>query len=77
MPPRPPLTPEEHRTIRDWSLAMAAIYSVVLLALFVSAIVHSGPALPVADTAAAEMHHAAGTISGPARRPLAEASTQR
>ncbi len=55
MPPRPRLTPEEQRTIRKWSLAMAAIYSMILLFLLASAIVDSGPARSVADTAAAEM----------------------
>jgi hypothetical protein len=78
MPRRPPLTQEEHRTIRDWSFAMAAIYSMILLALLASAIVHGGPAPSVADTAAAETRQdAAGTISsGLAPRPLTEASMQ-
>ncbi len=78
MPRRPPLTLEEHRTIRDWSLAMAAIYSMILLVLLVSAIVHGGPAPSAADTAAEEARQdAVGTISsGPAPRPLTEASMQ-
>jgi hypothetical protein len=78
MPPRPRLTPEEQRTIRNWSVAMGAIYSMVLLLLLMSVIVNSGTAHSVADTAAAEMRQdAAGAISSHAPRPLTEASTQR
>jgi hypothetical protein len=58
---------------------MAAIYSLILLALFVSVIVDSGPVHSVADTAAAEMRQdATGAISSErAPGPLTEASKQR
>jgi hypothetical protein len=77
MPPRPPLTPQEQRTIRDWSFAMAALYCMILLALFASAIYSVRPP-SAADTAAAGMRQdAAGAISSErAPSPLTEASTQ-
>jgi hypothetical protein len=78
MPQHPPLTPVEQRTIRDWSLAMAALYCVILLALFAAVMANRGPAHSVADTAAAEMRQdATDAISSKlAPRPLTEASTQ-
>lgn len=53
MHPRPPLTPEEDRTIRHWSFAMAVIYFLLALAFFASIVVSTGPVPEAADTAAA------------------------
>jgi hypothetical protein len=77
MRPPPPLTPEEHRTIRNWSFAIAIIYSLFMLAFFAAVIVHSGPAPSVPDTAAAgTRQEAAGAKPSPrVPRPLTEAST--
>jgi hypothetical protein len=72
---RPPLTPQEQRTIRHWSLATAILYGTVLLALLASAI-NGGPATSVADTAAAEKRQDANDAISSRRAPLAEASTQ-
>jgi hypothetical protein len=65
MHPRPPLTPEEDRTIRHWSFAMAVIY-LLALALFASIVINSGPTPEAADTAAAGTpQNASGTPSLP------------
>jgi hypothetical protein len=73
MRPHPPLTPEEHRTIRDWSFAMAIIYSLFLLAFFASVVAHNGLAHSAADTAAAGMRQAAtGTTPSAARTTNAD-----
>jgi hypothetical protein len=78
MHPRPPLTPQEQRTFRYWSVAVASIYAMILLALFASLIVNSGPAHSVADTATAETRQdATDAISSRAPGPRTEASTQR
>jgi hypothetical protein len=70
MHPRPPLTPEEDRTIRHWSFAMAVIYFLLALAFFASIVVSTGPALEAADTAAA------GTPqNGSGTMPLRSATT--
>jgi NAD/NADP transhydrogenase alpha subunit len=69
------LTPQEQRTIRHWSFAMAIIYGTVLLALIASAI-NGGPAIPAADTAAAEKRQVASDAISSERAPLTEASTQ-
>jgi hypothetical protein len=50
MHPRPPLTPEEDRTIRHWSFAMAVIYFLLAFAFFASIVVGTGPAPEAADT---------------------------
>jgi hypothetical protein len=53
MQPRPPLTPEEDQTVRNWTFAMAIMYSLFMLALFASVIVNNGPVPRSVDTAAA------------------------
>ena len=55
MQPRPPLSPEEDQTIRNWTFAMAIMYSLLVLALFASVIVSNGPAPRPSDTAATGM----------------------
>jgi hypothetical protein len=72
---RPPLTPQEQRTLRHWSFAMAMLYGTVLLALLASAI-NGGPATSVADTAAAEKRQDANDAISSRHSPLTEASTQ-
>ena len=78
MPPRPPLTPEEQRTIRDWSFAMAAIYSMILLVLLVSAIVQrwSGALGGGYGRGGNATRRGRCDIIEPAPRPLTEASMQ-
>jgi hypothetical protein len=68
MHPRPPLTPEEDRTIRHWSFAMAVIYFLLALAFFASIVVSTGPAPEAADTAAAgKPQKASGTMPLPSQ----------
>jgi hypothetical protein len=78
MQPRPPLSPEEDQTIRNWTLAIAVMYSLFMLALFASVLVNTGPVPPAADTAAAGTRQdASRTTPLPGgRQPLTEASMQ-
>jgi hypothetical protein len=78
MQPRPPLSPEENQTIRNWTLAMAVMYSLFLLALFASVLVNTGPVRSPSDTAAAGTRQdASRTTPLPGgRQPLTEASMQ-
>jgi hypothetical protein len=61
---RPPLTPEEDRTIRHWSFAMAVIYFLLAFAFFASIVVGTGPVPEATDTAAAGTpQNASGTVA--------------
>jgi len=46
MHPRPQLTPDEQRSIRNWSFAMAIIYSLFMLAFFASVVVTTNRVAP-------------------------------
>ena len=72
MHPRPQLTPDEHRSIRNWSFAIAIIYSLFMLAFFASVVVTTSPAPPDTNRAA---FHTTHTYDG--RQPPADATTQR
>jgi hypothetical protein len=79
MHPRPQLTPDEHRSIRNWSFAMAIIYSFFMLAFFASVVVTTSRVAPNTNKAATGMQQNAlrATQSADGRQPPAEASTQR
>jgi hypothetical protein len=64
------LTPEEQRTVRDWSFAMAIVYSLLMVAFLTVVMVATGPAPPYPSTAATGMQQRASrTLPSPDERP--------
>jgi hypothetical protein len=49
---RQPLTRDEQRTFRDWSFAVAIVYSLLMVALITVVLVATGPAPPDPNMAA-------------------------
>ena len=67
---RQPLTPEEHRTVRDWSFAMAIVYSLLMAAFLTVVMVAASPTPPDPKTAATGMQQRASrTLPPPDERP--------
>jgi hypothetical protein len=68
------LTPDEHRSIRNWLIAITVVYAFFMLVLASLVIVGIHPAAPGADTTATAMRHdASGSAPSPdARRPAAQ-----
>jgi hypothetical protein len=67
---RQPLTPEEHRTVRDWSFAMAIVYSLLMVAFLTAVMGVTSPAPPDPNTAATGMQQSASrTMPSPDERP--------
>jgi hypothetical protein len=76
---RQQLTPEEHRTVRDWSFAMAIIYSLLMLTFLTVAMVATSPAPSDPNLAATGMQQRASrAMPLPDERPSpTRAATQR
>jgi hypothetical protein len=72
MHPHPQLTPDENRSIRNWSFTMAIVYALFMLAFFASVIVTPSPATP--DTNRAAFHT---TQSYDEHQPSTDTTTQR
>jgi len=72
MHPRPQLTPDEQRSIRNWSFAMAIIYSLFMLAFFASVVVTTSRVAPDSNRSAFRT-----TQSDDGPQPPADATTQR
>ena len=79
MQPCPQLTPDEHRSIRNWSFAMAVVYSFFMLTFFASVIVTRGAAPSEPKRAAAGLQQKAfrTTQSPDGRQPPTDATMQR
>ena len=79
MHPRPQLTPDEHRSIRNWSFAMAIIYFLFMLAFFGSVAVTISRTAPDAKSVPTGMQQNAYRTTQPSDVPQspADASAQR
>ena len=77
MHPRPRLTPDEHRSIRNWSFAMAIIYSLFILAVFASVAISPAPPAAHSAVTGAPPKTFFTTQSADVRQPPTDATTQR
>jgi hypothetical protein len=62
---RQQLTPEERRTVRDWSFAMAIIYSLLMLTFLGVVLVATSPTPPDPNMAATGMQQRASRTMPP------------